>query len=1455
MKIKIYLIFASLLILGTLFLPSKSFAQLFCDSGGFGTCTNVSVGQCPVPEYNTFCSCALSGQIPTCVAGTGDLPQINSWCCPDINSGSGPSVYFTPLVPDAKADQCTGYMDAICKYKGGSSCVCNTSCNDIGGSGGFNDSCYRSDCPGGTTPTQGTWDCFACNGSTCQAATCGNGTLNNGETCDTAITYPNQACGTGTCSGGTQAVTCNATCSGFNYGSCSTTGVVCAAGDQCNNAGTCGTNGICNPTTPVANGTICDADGNACTNPDTCIFGGSVSTCTPGPAICVACGTAAKGYDQWSVSYSGTFCTSGSPVPASPAFPPDQLNPKSWTCGGTTCTAYIKPYLASLKLKYDNTTDPLLNSQPVLLDGVNSSPTLNGSFPWAFWFFNLASGPHTIKVGVPANWTVTHTYSTDGNATWSTETAGDTVAFNAINGKFATVNWWYYPPKPTISLSPAIMDFYGFKGNWASNNTGGQTLTITNTGTGILNWTASVNQPWCHLSLSSGTAAASGGISAVTVTTDVPGISDGGQRLCTINVTSADATNPNQTITASQNVTTCTGASNSLNPVPSTTNSLTVTVSGVVNAASVKVPTWSVINNQDDIIWYPAISAGSNTYQATINLLNHRVGIPDYGSFGSHGYAFYGPTGTEYAGFCGGADFVRSDPPTCNPAAIGTDQMSGCSYSGMNFETLTGAPITGPVLSSPVPASGIPLPYQDWTAGGPNGLPDNFSVRWKGSFNFTAGTYTFKAGSDDGNRLYIDGALVIDKWIGRAYAEDTVSLPLTAGQHTIIYEYFQGPGGAAYSLSWAPVLFPSITLSTASMTFSGVSGGGAPAGQTFTVRNSGAAGSTLKWRATTNANWCFVNGASNGSFWNGADLASGATSPNLTVTMSAPSNTGSPSCQIIVSDNGSSPAATNSPQQITATYNVQPSNVSNVTATLNVCPLRTVSLSWNAAQSGTINDKTYTVYRNTVNNSGTATAINTTALNVTSYTDNPAVGSTYWYWVEANSAGFQSPTRLASVPASVVVSACPVNIAPIATATISKDGITYTDVITVTQGAATPIYLAASSAAGASSDPDGWTHATFGMSGGTAKCDWNRDLNQGAAVFEAPVNTPASASACNISLGNLTFNDPPSTYTYNVLRLTDRAGGVSGTDTVQVTVTAPLANPPGGGPQDPCVENGLNICGVNPPNSNPGGVVCDTVKIAWSDNSSNETGFYVYLDADNNVGNGYIQRYTTAVNATTQTITPPTNNGAYYYFVSAFNAGGESAIIPADNNAISAQACVANLTTSDKDIVAINGSNIGSGLGNQCNSSTEPLPASTQLNLGDKVKFSINLCNSGTLVAGSISLIDSLTNLIIPSTGWNAKYDSGSGEVAISSVGISLAEGGTNPNKTLTFSGIPNVPAPATRRITFEAKLSIPAGFSAISARFQNGFTVTYNAGVISKFTPLILFYTGKSVPTIIEIP
>ena len=108
----------------------------------------------------------------------------------------------------------------------------------------------------------------------------------------------------------------------------------------------------------------------------------------------------------------------------------------------------------------------------------------------------------------------------------------------------------------------------------------------------------------------------------------------------------------------------------------------------------------------------------------------------------------------------------------------------------------------------------------------------------------------------------------------------------------------------------------------------------------------------------------------------------------------------------------------------------------------------------------------------------------------------------------------------------------------------------------VTKGVATPIYLSASG----SFDPNGWTDAVNGVSLGGGKCEWNRDLNQGAPTFEPPViNNPASPSVCNISLGNLTFNDAPGTYTYQVLRITDKPGLQSNVDTVQITVQAAAA--------------------------------------------------------------------------------------------------------------------------------------------------------------------------------------------------------------------------------------------------------------------------------------------------------
>lgn len=135
---------------------------------------------------------------------------------------------------------------------------------------------------------------------------------------------------------------------------------------------------------------------------------------------------------------------------------------------------------------------------------------------------------------------------------------------------------------------------------------------------------------------------------------------------------------------------------------------------------------------------------------------------------------------------------------------------------------------------------------------------------------------------------------------------------------------------------------------------------------------------------------------------------------------------------------------------------------------------------------------------------------------------------------------------------------------PVAAAAISKDDITYLKSITVTQGVPTAIYLGA----GASSDPDGWTNLTKGVSNG-GRCDWNSDLNQGAPTFETTINNPSSSSACSlrpIPGSPITFNDPPGIYTYSVLRITDGPGAVSNVDTVSVTVSAPpdLIIRPGG---------------------------------------------------------------------------------------------------------------------------------------------------------------------------------------------------------------------------------------------------------------------------------------------------
>ncbi|MEP6988447.1 MAG: PA14 domain-containing protein [Chloroflexota bacterium] len=103
--------------------------------------------------------------------------------------------------------------------------------------------------------------------------------------------------------------------------------------------------------------------------------------------------------------------------------------------------------------------------------------------------------------------------------------------------------------------------------------------------------------------------------------------------------------------------------------------------------------------------------------------------------------------------------------------------------AGLNFNWGIGAPVI----------DGVAVP----------GIPDdNFSARFTSVQTFAAGTYTFTAASDDGIRVYIDGDVRLDRFVGRTLTQDSFNTTLTAGPHSVVVEYFEGLDQAILQVQW-----------------------------------------------------------------------------------------------------------------------------------------------------------------------------------------------------------------------------------------------------------------------------------------------------------------------------------------------------------------------------------------------------------------------------------------------------------------------------------------------------------------------------------------------------------------------------------------------------------------------------------------------------------------------------
>lgn len=82
---------------------------------------------------------------------------------------------------------------------------------------------------------------------------------------------------------------------------------------------------------------------------------------------------------------------------------------------------------------------------------------------------------------------------------------------------------------------------------------------------------------------------------------------------------------------------------------------------------------------------------------------------------------------------------------------------------------------------------------------------DHFSARWTRTIDETPGTYRFTATSDDGMRVWLDGALIVNDWSDHAARTVTADVQLAAGHHQVTVEYYENGGQATAKLSWAPV--------------------------------------------------------------------------------------------------------------------------------------------------------------------------------------------------------------------------------------------------------------------------------------------------------------------------------------------------------------------------------------------------------------------------------------------------------------------------------------------------------------------------------------------------------------------------------------------------------------------------------------------------------------------------
>jgi Malectin domain/Viral BACON domain len=431
------------------------------------------------------------------------------------------------------------------------------------------------------------------------------------------------------------------------------------------------------------------------------------------------------------------------------------------------------------------------------------------------------ANPATQTAAVSNSGTGTLNWTASGNQTWLTVSPGSgtnagTLTIGAVTGSLTVGSYSgavtvtgggstqtvpitfnvTAAPTPVLTLAATALSFSAISGG---ANPATQTVNVSNTGGGTLNWNASSNQTWLTVSPVSGTNAGTLTLGAAI------GSLAAGTYSGSVTVSAAGATGSPQTI------------------------NVTFTIA--------PPPTLAV---DTTAVWFAATTPGSNPAAQTVNVSNTGGGTVNWSASGNQPWLTVSPASGANAG-------VLSIGATLGSLAVGT-------YTGtvtVSAPGIAGSPqkigvtfgITLPPVLNTSPAS---LSFTSTVGTSPAAQSINVTNTGGGSLDWAV--------TGDQNWLVVrpssgsaPAAISVQPnatglAVGTYSANVTVSAAGVSGSPQTI--------PVSVTITAAP---PSMTVLSTSLSFMGAMGGANPSAQAVGIANSGAG--TINWTASSNQTW------------------------------------------------------------------------------------------------------------------------------------------------------------------------------------------------------------------------------------------------------------------------------------------------------------------------------------------------------------------------------------------------------------------------------------------------------------------------------------------------------------------------------------------------------------------------------------------------------------------------